>query len=167
MAKLTSLVLLALAIGGMAYGSSGGTGGYAETLAISLDATSQSDASTTQLGADSVSTSKYNSIFCFARLTGATGGTLDVYIQRKVGGQYYDFIHFTQKAAGSAISAQMAGSVSYQGQGLYTVNTVDGTPAMSANVGASGPTDNIRRVFVTGGGTTAGAAQDIECILQT
>jgi hypothetical protein len=103
-----------------------------------------------------------------ADLVGATGGTLDVYLQRLVAPGYWtDWAHFAQLAAG-------AGAIRYAliaGHGLPTTLTPvvsnkgsDGTPSVSMTVntwGGGHPGNTVRAVYVAGASTSAGAAINI------
>jgi hypothetical protein len=104
-----------------------------------------------------------------AHLVGATGGTLDVWLQRKAGPNLWvDWVHFAQLAAGaSAIhysfivknTATAAGAL-----GAVTTVGNDATPAVGAGTGLitnNHPGDAVRVVFVAGASTSAGAAQKI------
>lgn len=106
-----------------------------------------------------------------AQLVGATGGNLDVYLQRQVavdaevsGGVWADWLHFPQ-LSGSA-SAVKYSAIS----GANTTITVVGnatdasgaTPALAANTFVGGhPGNKLRAVYVAGSGTSAGAAVKI------
>ncbi len=108
---------------------------------------------------------------CFVNGQGATGGTLDIYLQTSpdAGTTFVDYAHFTQFAASSAATKQ-AFSVSKSAQGLsssapLTVGSAT-TPALAANTVVGGDRgDRIRVVFVAGSGTSAGASQMIKCVL--
>jgi hypothetical protein len=106
-----------------------------------------------------------------ALLVGATGGTLDVYLQRQVateaevtGEVWVDWLHFTQLAAGAA-----AVRYSVQSGSTSTIATVAsatlasaGTPVLSAGSFIGGhPGDKVRAVYVAGASTSAGAAVKI------
>ena len=99
-----------------------------------------------------------------AKLAGATGGTLDVYLQFSPDGgtTWVDYAHFPQISAGaSAIYRVWNVSKSAQQTSLATVGT--GTsPALSANSILGGDWgDRLRTVMVAGAGTSAGAAQTL------
>lgn len=108
----------------------------------------------------------FDAITILATLTGATGGTLDVYLQSSWDGgtTWYDLVHFTQLAAAGAArtyKATLALSTTITTVGKGSV----GTPgvALAANTVAAGHWgDQIRAVYVAGVGTSAGAAQLIE-----
>lgn len=99
-----------------------------------------------------------------ATLTGATGGTLDVYLQRKIAADTWrDWVHFPQVAAG----ASKAFSLVVRGNGTTIADVGGGsdaspTPSMAANAFANViPGGDVRVVFVAGAGTSAGASQTI------
>ncbi len=105
---------------------------------------------------------KYDTIRVDAKLVGATGGALDVYIQRKLATDVWaDWIHYTQLAAAAA-------SISYSLNSDYvpaSIGTVGiGSDASPGVVLAAGttvgghPGETIRLVFVAGASTSAGAA---------
>ena len=96
-----------------------------------------------------------------AELTGATGGTLDVYLQRKAPGTgiWYDYLHFPQVAAGAGAAYYTVQPQAIQG---ITVVGKGTTPALAANTCTGGhPGAELRCVFVAGAGTSAGATQVI------
>jgi|SRR5438067_7630344 len=102
-----------------------------------------------------------------ARLAGATGGTLDVYIQSSnnngAAGSWKDVVHFPQLLAGAAAIGYSA-TLTHGTAGAVpvTVNSIDGTAALAANtVVPSSLGNNLRVVFVAGAGTSAGATQTI------
>ncbi len=99
-----------------------------------------------------------------ATLTGGTGGTLDVYLQRKVTDDVWaDWLHFPQLAAGASAIRYCANT------GASTsITTVgggsDASPgvALAANTFIGGhPGFAVRSVYVAGASTSAGAAQVI------
>ena len=95
-----------------------------------------------------------------AELVGATGGTLDVYLQTSDDGgtTWYDWAHFPQLAAGAS-AIKYAFSVPSAGElGITTIGS--GTsPALAANTVVGGPWgDRIRALYVAGASTSAGAA---------
>jgi hypothetical protein len=100
-----------------------------------------------------------------AQLVGATGGTLDVWLQRKVGPNLWvDWVHFPQLAAGaSAIRYSFAVKNAATATGALTAVTTVGTdaaPAVGAGVGLitnGHPGDFVRVVYVAGASTSAGA----------
>jgi len=99
-----------------------------------------------------------------ATLVGGTGGTLDVYLQRRVGTDAWrDWVHFPQIAAGTTKRY----TVTVTGEGTSLVETgggTDATPgvALAANTIVNVlPGDDVRVVFVTGSGVSAGASNSI------
>jgi hypothetical protein len=96
-----------------------------------------------------------------ADLQGATGGTLDVYLQRKAPGtdQWYDYAHYAQLTAGGAAVSYTIQPLAIQG--ITTVGK--GTsPALVAGTCTGGhPGEEMRILFTAGAGTSAGAAQTI------
>lgn len=99
-----------------------------------------------------------------AALAGGTGGTLDVYLQRKLGAnEWVDWIHFPQIAAG----ATKKYTVSLVGNGDLITEVGGGTDAapgvaLAANTAVNvTPGGDVRIVFVAGASTSAGASQKI------
>lgn len=103
-----------------------------------------------------------------AQLLGATGGTLDVYIQSSMdadqagGGTWYDVIHYTQLAA-AAGAIRWIVTLSRGFNKIAAVpnsaNPVSGTPTLTANTIIPDALGNaLRVVLVAGAGTSAGAA---------
>lgn len=98
-----------------------------------------------------------------ALLLGATGGTLDVYLQRWVQKlqEWRDWVHFTQLAAAAAATRYtfdcnaMPTSITTVGQAT--------TPVISAGVVTCGhPGTKLRLLFTAGASTSAGAIQKVE-----
>lgn len=104
-----------------------------------------------------------------AELQGATGGTLDVYLQTSPdgGNNWFDLAHFPQLASAAA-------AIRYQAPvSLYTNSTVpvvvgkNLTPALAVNTVINGAYSNrMRIVMVAGTGTTAGAPVKITVMTQ-
>jgi hypothetical protein len=121
-------------------------------------------AASTAVGDTIAGLNDFDSITCYASLVGATGGTLDVYLQTSWDGgtTWADICHFPQLAAGASAVKY---AVSFC-RGPATVPVVVGvgsvgTPgvALAANVATGwtfGP--QIRAVYVAGASTSAGAA---------
>lgn len=110
---------------------------------------------------------RFGALTIIATLTGATGGTLDVYLQVSpdAGVTWYDYAHFAQLADGAAAITKVI-TVSRAGQqtGIPTVGT-DLSPALAANAVVGGDFgDTMRVLFVAGAGTSAGAVQTIKVI---
>jgi len=104
----------------------------------------------------------YDAVDIVAELRGATGGTLDVYVQIAAGGDsnaWFDLVHFPQLSAG-------APAVFYQAPISNATTTTTPivvgknlAPALAANVVVNGAfSDRMRLVFVAGSGTTNGAS---------
>lgn len=107
-----------------------------------------------------------NSFTIDAVIRGGTGGTLDVYLQRKLGSDSWtDFVHFPQQASGGAAKRY---TLTLNGQGATTITeTGVGTDAapgvtLAANSAVNVmPGDDVRIVFVAGVGTSVGFSQTI------
>jgi len=128
-----------------------------------ISATTANAAGTAVLGVPIGMLQNYDAITVRGTLTGATGGTLDVYLQTSVdGSEWLDYAHFAQVAAGAAV-ATFGFNVSRAGQ--QTSITSIGTnlsPALAANSVVGGDFGNqMRAVAVAGAGTSAGAVQEI------
>lgn len=127
---------------------------------FTLSATSPAIASTV-VGPEQAGLSQFDYFMVDADLVGATGGALDVYLQREVAaGVWRDWLHFPQLAAA-------AGAVSYtvpvSGEpDVFVVGTgaaSTASPALAADAFVGGhPGDKLRLVFVAGASTSAGAA---------
>lgn len=103
-----------------------------------------------------------------AALVGATGGTLDVYLQRQVasdaeatGGVWADWLHFTQLGAGAAaVKYSLQSGVDKTITAVaFSTDASPGTPILAAGSFVGGhPGDAVRCVCVAGASTSAGAA---------
>lgn len=105
--------------------------------------------------------SRYDRLEIETVLQGATGGTLDVYLQFWDGSDWVDYIHYTQIAGGAG-----AVRLAYVPQvpTTHTVVTVGAntTPALAAGSSVGNhPGERLRVLFVAGAGTSAGATQTI------
>lgn len=128
-----------------------------------ITGTSPSSATTAVLGSSAGMLQNYDAIRVVATLRGATGGTLDVYLQSSVDGStWYDYAHFPQLADGAS-SVKYAFSVSRHAQQTSILTIGAGTsPALAANSVVGGDFGNqMRAVCVAGVGTSAGAVQTI------
>jgi hypothetical protein len=140
-------------------------------LLYTISDTSPAVASTALSAATLGGLEEYDWFTIDAALVGATGGTLDVYLQRQIaaaaevsGGVWADWLHFPQLSAGGA-------AVKYSAiTGASTTITVVGnatdasgaTPALAANTFIGGhPGNMLRAVYVAGTSTSAGAAVKI------
>lgn len=94
-------------------------------------------------------------------IQGATGDTLDIYLQRDVGGTWVDWIHLVQLAASAAAASYTIDTKQTEG-GLVTVGT-GSSPALAAGkFSCTHPGEKVRVWFVPGASTSAGAAQTIK-----
>ena len=111
----------------------------------------------------------YQALIIEAVLVGATGGTLDVYMQNSPdqGVTWYDYAHFPQLAAGAAAVAYVA-TVATGAQNLTLATIGSGlTPALAAGTVTGGAWgDRFRVLMVAGSGTTAGAAVSVRIVGQ-
>jgi len=100
----------------------------------------------------------------FSTLQGATGGTLDVYIQYSPDGgtTWVDYAHFPQLAAGAGATSRVwSASKNAQQTTLTSVGT-GASPALGANTIVGGDWgDRLRVVAVAGASTSAGALQTL------
>jgi len=100
-----------------------------------------------------------NSLDIVADLRGATGGTLDVYMQYSTnsGRSWYDLAHFPQVAAGAALSYFRAPVSLYTNSVNTSVVGKNLAPALAASAMVNGAFgDRVRLVMVAGAGTSAG-----------
>lgn len=119
----------------------------------------------TAVGSKVAGLEKFDWFMVDAQLVGATGGTLDVYLQRKIADDLWaDWLHFPQLAAGGAAVRYSAQS----GTDKDIVVVGGGTdaspgPALAANTFVGGcPGTAVRAVYVAGASTSAGAAVNIQ-----
>lgn len=133
-------------------------------LAGTITATSPASASTAVAAGTVPGLADYDWIAVEADLQGATGGTLDVYVQRKLANNLWrDWIHYTQLAAGGAAVKHSAQSGCDKSLTVVGGGT-DAAPgvALAANAFVGGhPGDELRVVFVAGASTSAGASQTV------
>ena len=130
---------------------------------VAITGTSPAAASTVA-GATQEGLGEAVSLTIVATLAGATGGTLDVYLQTSYddGTTWYDMAHFPQLAGGAASSVRVW-HVTRQ-EPLSTLTTIGSAlvPALAANTVLNHWGNKIRSVYVAGGGTSAGAAVNIK-----
>lgn len=99
-----------------------------------------------------------------ALLAGATGGTLDIYLQRKVveadaTTRWVDWLHFPQVTAGAAAANYCATPTASAGINAVGAGT---SPTLAANTFIGGhPGSEVRVLAVAGAGTTLGASQSV------
>ena len=122
-----------------------------------LRATSPAAASTVASTVEISGLEQYSSFTIDADLQGATGGSLDVILQRFSGGQWRDWYRFAQLAAAAAAIHHTY--VPALNDSLTTVGV--GTSTLIAAGAAVGghPGDKLRFVFIAGASTSAGAEQ--------
>lgn len=102
----------------------------------------------------------YEGAELIAELVGATGGTLDVYVQLSPDGglNWYDVIHFPQLASGGAAVIYQAPLSTATNTSTPVVVGKNLSPALAVNVVVNGAfTDRLRLVMKAGSGTSAGA----------
>lgn len=145
--------------------------GRQETIAIT--GTSPAAAGRAVIGKQVGNIESYDDVVVVASLVGATGGTLDIYLQRLVDTNLWvDWIHFPQLAAGAAAVKYSAASMPPAAATAVVVGTSaddvtsGAAPALAANTVVAGhPGSNVRVVAVAGAGTTLGAAVDVRLML--
>lgn len=111
--------------------------------------------------------SQFTGFTIHAELVGATGGVLNLYLQRKIAADVWsDWIAFAQLTAGAA-AIKRALDVGVGSPGTYTaaISTIGGgtdstpAPALAAGSIVGGiPGSDVRLVAVAGASTSAGAA---------
>lgn len=127
-----------------------------------ISGTTPASASTAVVGSAVSGLDDFESLLVEADLIGATGGTLDVYLQTNPSGDgstWVDYAHFPQLLAGAA-AISYAFAVSLAGQQLTPTHVGKGTsPALAAGSVLGGPWGRQMRCVVTAGASTsAGAA---------
>jgi hypothetical protein len=124
-----------------------------------LTATSPAAASTAASTAIVEGLGQYDAFVIDADLLGATGGSLDVILQRFAGGLWRDWYRFPQLlAAAAAIHYTYVPALN---DSLNTVG-VTLTPVITANTAVGGhPGDRLRFLFIAGASTSAGAVQTV------
>lgn len=106
----------------------------------------------------------YDLVTVFAKVQGATGGTLDVYLQGSFddGVTWYEVAHLPQLAAAAAqrtykLTFSLSSAITAVGEGT---SGSAGTAVVAANTIVAGhPGDLLRVVYVAGASTSAGATQ--------
>ena len=102
----------------------------------------------------------FQSLRIQANLQGATGGTLNVYVQTSYDGgtTWHDYVSYTQLAAGAAAVTYASSHTRAKGDALAT--PTDGT--MTANTARDGEWgDRFRLKMTAGAGTSAGTTQSV------
>lgn len=137
---------------------------------FSIAGNSPAGAATAVVGKPVTGLDEYDDFVVLARLIGAVGGTLDVYLQRKLATDVWvDWIHFPQLAGGAAAVKYSAAALPPATAAPTVVGVTDdigttGAPALAANVIAPGhPGQTVRCIAVAGGGAAA-AAVDIKIL---
>lgn len=108
---------------------------------------------------------KYDELKIVAQLVGATGGTLDVFLQHSPdnGTTWFDYAHFTQLADGAAAVIYNCSS-RFGGTAPVAIGTGI-LPALGANLCVGGVVGNMMRcVGSAGAGTNTGAAVTITVV---
>lgn len=112
----------------------------------------------------------YDEFIIDAVLTEATGGTLDVILERKVTDNIWvEWLRFTQLDAGSAVhrfSTSTRGQAAALAAQLTAVGAGDDTTPAALTIAEGAfigghPGNELRACFTAGGSTSAGAAQAI------
>lgn len=104
--------------------------------------------------------SGYYSMAVTANLQGATGGTLDVYLQVSYdsGATWVDYAHWTQLAGSAGAVSYISTHTRAKSQALATAPS----HSLTANSTADGEWGTQARLFFTAGaGTSAGAVQTV------
>lgn len=139
-------------------------------LAGNLNSTSPASA-TTAVGATLAGLDAFETLTIFATLTGATGGTLDVYLQMSpdAGTTWVDYIHYAQILAAAGAASKLITVTRLTNSGTAPIAVGTGTtPALAANTIVGGNWgDRLRVLYVAGASTTAGAAQVIQIVGST
>lgn len=134
-------------------------------IAVFSDTTPSTE--TTEVGSSATGLDEFQEIHIEADLVGATGGTLDVYIQRKLADDLWrDWIHFpTISAGGGAVKYSVPPGYT---KDIYTVGGgTDASPgiALAADTFVGGhPGNTIRAVYDAGPSTSAGTGVTIRVL---
>lgn len=137
---------------------------------FTITGTSPATASQAAVGSPVTTLDQFDSFVVTASLIGATGGTLDVYLQRRVvddGSVWADWIHFPQLASAAsaikyAVAAMPPPPATCTAIGTTADNGTTGAPVLAANTVVGGhPGDAVRCVCVGGASTTVGAVVTI------
>ncbi|GAC1576963.1 MAG: hypothetical protein NVS3B7_10080 [Candidatus Elarobacter sp.] len=110
---------------------------------------------------------QFESMSVLAILQGATGGTLDVYLQMNHDGNgtaWTDIAHWPQQSAAAA-STTFVWNTSRWNQAAGAGSTATGDASLAANTFIQGEWgDRLRVKVVAGAGTTAGATATIKIV---
>ena len=104
----------------------------------------------------------YEALDIVAELVGASGGTLDIYVQTNPtddNANWFDLVHFTQLTNGNAAVKYQAPISLYNNAIVPVVVGKNLSPALAAGASINGAFGSrLRLVMVAGSGTSAGAA---------
>ncbi len=123
-------------------------------------------AASTAAGDTCAGLGNYDALDIVAELVGATGGTLDVYLQSSPDGgtTWFDYIHFPQLASAAA-AVKYRVTVPTMGEAGITVIGKNTTPVLAANTVVGGLwSDRLRALYVAGASTSAGAVVTISIL---
>lgn len=134
-----------------------------KNVQFTISESSSASASTTLVGSSVKGLEAYDLLTIDAVITGATGGTVDVYLQKRVvkadgSNVWIDYLHLPQIAGGASAAYNV--SISFLASLLAVGFGTDGSPgvALAANNCAHGhPGTELRLVTVTGTGVSAAA----------
>ena len=133
---------------------------------ISLNAGTSPAAASTVVTVGVNGLSRVSALTIFAKVLGATGGLLDIYIQDSPDGLiWYDFWHIPQIAIAAA--AKRWAYCPAPNDCITEIGNVDaGTTPLLANGAVRGGKwhDRMRVTYVAGTSTSAGAVQDIRIL---
>jgi hypothetical protein len=138
--------------------------GLCERKPIANPETTPAAASTVASASLAAGLGGFDSGVITAELVGATGGTLDVYIQwsNDGGTTWYDLVHFPQLAAAAPAVKYSAPLLRLGQQATPTVIGKNTTPVLAANTIVAGEFgDRLRALYVAGASTSAGASVTI------
>ncbi len=146
----------------------------ATNVQIVVTATSPAAASTVVHTERFSNLNRYDSVTAVdAAIEGGVGGTLDVYLQRKLASNSWaDWVHFPQLASGGAKIHRTFDSSEVEAAPVTVGFGTDSAPAVAMAAGklACGhPGSEVRIIFVAGASTSAGTAQTItlHCVRST
>lgn len=113
---------------------------------------------------------RFDALSFFVTITGATGGTIDVYLQTSFDGgtTWYDYAHFAQSAAAAAAVTKYFAVPNSDATGLTTVGkgtlASPGVALAASTILGGAWGDLMRAVYVAGASTSAGATQTIAVV---
>lgn len=146
------------------------TASRADHAGIDMSGTSPAAPGTTPGYTTSTAVGMFNTCSFYVVATGATGGTLDIFIQtsfKQVNASpvWVDVAHLPQLAAGAA-AASFAFTLTRWSPSSSAItaslNTTSGTPVLAANTVVPGVLGYLLRVvYKAGAGTTVGGAETI------